>query len=79
MDCEATVLGRYTDSGWFQIRYGEETVVYVEMSFLHEGLPQMSLKAAWSAPRREEPTLPEPADFGEALKRMLGRLNICSK
>ena len=68
MDVEATVLGRYTDSGWFHIRYGEETVVYVEMSFLHEGLPQMTLKAAWSAPRREEPAFPEPADFGEALK-----------
>ncbi len=79
MDCEATVLGRYTDSGWFHIRYGEETVVYVEMSFLHEGLPQMTLKAAWSAPRREEPAIPDPVDFGEALKAMLGRLNICSK
>jgi phosphoribosylformylglycinamidine synthase len=79
MDVEATVLGRYTDSGWFHIRYGEETVVYVEMSFLHEGLPQMALKAAWSAPRHEEPGFAEPADLGEALRTMLGRLNICSK
>ena len=63
MDCEATVLGRYTDSGWFHIRYGEETVVYVEMSFLHEGLPQMALKAAWSAPRREEPAYPRTGGF----------------
>ncbi|MHB8909471.1 MAG: AIR synthase-related protein, partial [Syntrophales bacterium] len=79
MDCEATVLGRYTDSGWFHIRYGEETVVYVEMSFLHGGLPQMNLRAAWSAPRHEEPAFPEPADLGEALRAMLSRLNICSK
>ncbi|MHB9096844.1 MAG: AIR synthase-related protein [Syntrophales bacterium] len=79
MDCEATVLGRYTDSGWFHIRYGEETVVYVEMSFLHGGLPQMTLRAAWKAPRHEEPSFPEPADLGESLKAMLARLNICSK
>ena len=79
MDVEATVLGRYTDSGWFHIRYGEETVVYVDMDFLHDGLPQMTLQAAWTPPRHEEPAFPEPADLGEALKAMLSRLNICSK
>ena len=55
MDCEATVLGRYTDTGWFHIRYGEETVVYVDMDFLHDGLPQMTLRASWTPPRHEEP------------------------
>jgi len=79
MDVEATVLGRYTDSGWFHIRYGEKTVAYIEMSFLHEGLPQMKLRAAWSPPRHAEPDFPEPADMGGALKAMLMRLNICSK
>ncbi len=79
MDCEATVLGRYTDSGWFHIRYGEETVAYIEMSFLHGGLPQMNLRAAWKAPRHDEPAIPVPADLGASLRAMLGRLNICSK
>jgi phosphoribosylformylglycinamidine synthase len=79
MDVEATVLGRYTDSGWFHIRYGEKTVAYIEMSFLHDGLPQMVLKASWTPPRRAEPDFPEPADLGGGLKAMLGRLNICSK
>ncbi|MBU0651952.1 MAG: phosphoribosylformylglycinamidine synthase, partial [Proteobacteria bacterium] len=79
MDVEATVLGRYTDSGRFHIRYGEETVVYLEMAFLHDGLPQMNLRAAWTPPRHAEPDFPEPADLGGALKQMLARLNICSK
>ncbi|MBU1745307.1 MAG: phosphoribosylformylglycinamidine synthase [Proteobacteria bacterium] len=79
MDVEATVLGRYTDSGRFHIRYGEETVVYLEMKFLHDGLPQMNLRAAWTPPRHAEPDFPEPADLGGALKQMLARLNICSK
>ena len=51
MDVEATVLGRYTDTGWFHIRYGEETVVYLEMDFLHDGLPQMTLRAVLDAPQ----------------------------
>ena len=79
MDVEATVLGTYTDSGMFHIRYGEETVAYLSMDFLHDGLPQMALNARWSSPRYEEPTIPVPEDMGNALKRLLARLNICSK
>jgi phosphoribosylformylglycinamidine synthase len=58
MDVEATVLGTYTDTGMFHIRYGEETVAYLRMEFLHEGLPQMHLRAAWSRPCHEEPEIP---------------------
>ncbi|MDR2861080.1 MAG: phosphoribosylformylglycinamidine synthase, partial [Syntrophobacterales bacterium] len=79
MDCEATVIGHYTDSGWFHIRYGEQTVVYLDMNFLHKGLPPMHLKAKWRLPVHEEPSFPVPENLGEALKAMLGRLNICSK
>ena len=79
MDVEATVLGRYTDSGWFHVRYGGETVAYIGMDFLHEGLPQMNLRARWASPSHAEPDFPEPADLGAALKGMLSRLNICSK
>ena len=79
MDVEATVLGTYTDSGMFHVRYGGETVAYLDMAFLHEGLPQLRLKARWSPPRHEEPDLPETKDLGAALKKMLARLNICSK
>ncbi len=79
MGVEATPLGIYTDSGMFHIRYGEETVVYLTMDFLHEGLTRMELQAKWSPPRHEEPAFPEPADMGQALKEMLSRLNICSK
>jgi phosphoribosylformylglycinamidine synthase subunit PurSL len=79
MDVEATVIGQYTDSGWFHVRYGEATVAYLKMDFLHEGLPQMALKAAWIQPVHDEPNFPVPTDMGKALKIMLARLNICSK
>jgi len=79
MDVEATVLGRYTDSGWFHIFYGGETVACLEMNFLHDGLPQMALRASWTPPHHAEPDFPEPSDLGGALKAILSRLNICSK
>ena len=79
MDVEATILGTYTDTGMFHIRYGERTVAYLHMDFLHEGLPQMKLHARWTRPDHGEPVIPVPEHMGIALKRMLARLNICSK
>ena len=79
MDVEATVVGRYTDSGRFHVLYGDRTVAYLEMDFLHSGVPQMQLHAKWQPRSYPEPDFPEPADMGQALKDMLSRLNICSK
>jgi len=79
MGVEATVLGRFTDSGMFHVRYGERTVACLRMDFLHDGVPQLELNALWRAPRHAEPDFPVPADLGGALKAMLARLNICSK
>jgi phosphoribosylformylglycinamidine synthase len=79
MDVEATVIGRYTDSGMFHVLYGDATVAYIEMDFLHDGVPQMQLQANWQPRIYPEPDFPEPADMGQSLKDMLGRLNICSK
>ena len=79
MEVEATPLGTYTDSGYFHIRYGEKTVVYLKMDFLHEGLPPMKLIAQWNQPVYDEPSFPESAELGNELKALLARLNICSK
>jgi phosphoribosylformylglycinamidine synthase II len=76
---EATVLGRFTASGVFHVRYRGQTVAYLDMDFLHNGLPQMHLTATWQPPTAREPHLPEPQDYAETLCAMLSRLNICSK
>ena len=79
MDVEASVLGRFTDSGKFHVLFGGKTVAYLDMDFLHEGLLQMRLNAKWTPPKHRKPDFPEPSDMGHALKEMLSRLNICSK
>ncbi|PKN86018.1 MAG: hypothetical protein CVU51_07845 [Deltaproteobacteria bacterium HGW-Deltaproteobacteria-1] len=73
------VLGKFTKSGKFHVRFGSKTVAYLDMDFLHNGVPQMKLAAKWKAPKNPEPVFSEPADLGKALTRMLSRLNICSK
>ncbi len=79
MDVEATVLGRFTDSGYFHIRYQGKTVGLLPLKFLHEGVPQLELTAVWEPPSLQEPSFPEPEDLGSVLKEMLSRLNVCSK
>jgi len=79
MDVEATVLGKFTRSGFFHVLYGGKTVAYLNMEFLHDGVPQMKLQARWVAPQHKEPHLMPVKDMGAELQKMLARLNICSK
>lgn len=79
MRVEATVLGTFTDSGLFHVRYGEQTVACLAMDFLHGGLPEMRLRAVWRAPSHPEPQNRPTGDLTGVLKGLLGRLNICSK
>jgi phosphoribosylformylglycinamidine synthase len=77
-DVEATVIGTFTDSGKFHVMYGDKTVAYLDMDFLHGGLAPMKLKARWEQPEFDEPK-PGDVDLSVALKILLSRLNICSK
>jgi len=75
---EATVLGKFTNSGKFHVLYDGRTVAFLDMEFLHHGLPRMSLTAKWNAPKYEEPELPVEGLTG-ALMNLLTDLNIASK
>ncbi len=77
-DVEATVLGSFTDSGLFQVRFGGRTVACLHEEFLHDGLPAMTIQARWTAPCWPEPEVAGDRDLGADLLAMLGRLNICS-
>ncbi|QGY39989.1 phosphoribosylformylglycinamidine synthase [Pseudodesulfovibrio cashew] len=79
MDVESTVLGSFNESGKYLVKYNDKIVTCLDMEFLHNGVPQMSLDAVWERPAIKDEPVPEPADQGGVLKAMLGRLNICSK
>ena len=79
MNVESTVLGTFTDSGMFHCLYEEKSVAALDMDFFHDGVPTMDLVAEWRPVRHPEPRLKQPTDIGGMIKRMLGRLNVCSK
>ncbi|MDD4816654.1 MAG: AIR synthase-related protein [Victivallaceae bacterium] len=76
-DVEIAVLGEFTDSGKFHMLFDNETVCYLDIDFMHNGLPRLELNAVWKRPHFSEPSLDGrkiPAD----ILAMLSRLNICS-
>ncbi|MDX2481204.1 MAG: AIR synthase-related protein [Desulfuromusa sp.] len=79
MDVEATDLGIFTDSGYFHCLYEGKTVSYLEMDFVHEGVPQLVIPAKWQPKVLSEPDFGQPEDLANELKQLLSRLNICSK
>ncbi|MGE4469908.1 MAG: AIR synthase-related protein [Desulfovibrio sp.] len=79
MGVESTPLGTFDDKGKYLVRYGEKIVTCLDMDFLHDGVPQMRLEARWERPQVQDQPAPDVEDQGGLLKRMLGRLNICSK
>lgn len=80
MDVEASPLGKFTTSGYFHILYNGKPVACLDMNFMHNGYPQMHLEAVWKKPVQENLHTELPTiDHATLLKKMLGRLNICSK
>jgi phosphoribosylformylglycinamidine synthase len=78
-DVEATVLGTFTDSGRFIVRYQGRVVGALDLDFLHEGCPRLELEARWTPPVVPPPAPARGVARTAALRRLLGRLNICSK
>ena len=76
---EATVVGTYTDDGKAKITYEGETIMDMDMDFLHDGNPETPLTTIFTRGGEAEPDITEPSDHAQTLLDMMGRLNICSK
>jgi len=78
-EVEATVLGEFTDSGRLECTYEDKLIGSLDMSFLHDGVPRMQLRAKWSPPPTSPEILVKESDLIADLKAVLGSLNVCSK
>ena len=80
-EVEATAVGTFTDSGAFVVRYGDEIVAHLPISFLHDGCPQLQLESEWKPPEHNPIIFPPPNHklMGEILLRLMARPNVASK
>ena len=78
-EVEATPVATFTDTGYFHVKHGEDTVAYLPITFLHDGVPQLELESEWIPPQHEAFVPPKDIDQSSLLKEMLARPNIASK
>jgi len=78
-DCEATVIGEFTDSGRLVLEYAGRTVGDLDMHFLHEGTPRPVRRATWKPTELADPGCPPCEDPADALLDLLSMPNVASK
>ena len=76
---ESTVVGTFTDDKKLKLRYNGQQVGELDMTFLHEGVPDYSRKAIWRTPTLTEPGIPEKDNYNEELIKILSSYNVASK
>ncbi len=78
---EATVIGQFVPTGRLQLKYGEQVVGDLAMTFLHDGRPPVVRDAVYEPPAVEplRITAEAGANLTESLTRILGSLNVASK
>lgn len=79
MEVELTDIGYFTATGYLDVRFADAPVAYLNMDFLHNGVPRKLMEAEWSRPELREASLPANLDYTDVLTRLLGSLNICSR
>lgn len=77
-DVEISIVGKFTNSGKLHAFYKSKTVAYLDLQFLHEGMPQLKLEAKWQVKSFEEPKINE-TNLHKILKMLLSSPNIASK
>jgi len=75
---EATVIGKFNDSGKCTVSYNGKMVMDVDLEFLHDGLPKRELKSEASGQYLLRDTFVSETDLTNTLREMLSRHNVCS-
>ncbi len=78
-DVEAAILGTFEPTGRLKLTYQGNLVADLSMHFLHDGRPDITRTAVWTAP--DAPAVPamNPLAPTDALKAILGTFTVCSK
>ena len=77
-EVEVTAVGTFDGSGRLTVTYAGQSVVDVDMHFLHDGRPQRTLTATWHADTSPAPAW-QPQSHTAVIAALLGHPNIASR
>ena len=75
----ATVIGKFTDTQQLVLKFHEHEVGRLDMHFLHAGRPPVIRDAVHRSLPQSSLAIPRQLRYDEALHKILGSLNVCSK
>lgn len=78
-EVEAAIIGEFDDNRRLVLKYDDNVVADLAMSFLHDGRPPVIRQASYQPAPATPLELPQKDDYTEDLKAILGSLNVCSK
>ena len=78
-DVPVAAIGKFTDTGKLLVKFENETIVDLEMDFLHEGLPKTCREAEWTDKSLKEPEIDEKESYDEDLIKILSQPTVASK
>ncbi len=79
-DVEVAFMGKYNDSGYFNVKYDGKIMASLDMNFLYEtGCPTLVMPGVWKKPNIPAPVVAVKKDYSETLVKLMGDLNICSR
>ncbi|MFZ5595616.1 MAG: phosphoribosylformylglycinamidine synthase subunit PurL [Bacillota bacterium] len=76
---EAVVLGRFTSDRRLRVTCRDEIICDLDMDFLHNGLPERKLTAAWAGPQKRDSVPGPPKDWRQAYCSVMSDPDVCSK
>jgi phosphoribosylformylglycinamidine synthase len=78
-DVDVAALGRFTEDRFYTIRHEGRLVGRLDMAFLYEGCPRMTLEAVWSPPSIPAPAPLRAGPRNQVLRKLLSSLDLCSR
>jgi len=81
MEVEITHIGDFTNNGFLDIRFDNQCIAYIDMDFLHNGVPQKKMIAEWKKPTVHTYNYHqlESLDLNKITKTLLSDFNIRSR
>lgn len=79
MEVEVTDVGYFTDNGYLDIRFKDKVIGYLDLDFLHNGVPQKKMIAEWTGTKLTEPSSITVEDYNKVLIDLLSSHNIRSR
>jgi len=78
-DVEATILGRFVETGRLELKYHDQKVADLSMKFLHDGRPPVVRQAHYAIPVDAPLIIHAEVDPTDTLLAILSSLNVASK